>query len=93
MPCPICDQKPLNCDCTEAERRMYAEIEELQEQVPQWISASERMPDDGNVVLAWNGKRVVFGYRREGDWIDTLYGWVITDGPSHWMPLPEPPQN
>jgi hypothetical protein len=35
---------------------------------------------------------VVFGCRRDGDWIDTLYGWVITDGPSHWMPLPEPPE-
>lgn len=32
MPCPICDQKPMNCDCTEAERRMHAEIEELEEQ-------------------------------------------------------------
>jgi hypothetical protein len=42
-------------------------------------------------VLAWNGKRVVFGYARDGNWIDTLYGWVIPNGPSHWMPLPEPP--
>lgn len=33
MPCPICDQKPMNCDCTETERRQYAEIEELEEQV------------------------------------------------------------
>ena len=33
MPCPICDQKPINCDCTEAERRQYAEIAELEEQV------------------------------------------------------------
>ncbi len=40
MPCPICDQKPMNCDCTETERRQYAEIEELQEQV-----ASLRLTD------------------------------------------------
>jgi len=56
-----------------------------------WIPATERMPEDGVVVLAWQGKRVVFGYARDGDWIDTLYGWVIPNGPSHWMPLPQPP--
>jgi len=41
MACPICDQKPMNCDCTEAERRQYAEIEELEEQV-----ASLRLTDE-----------------------------------------------
>jgi hypothetical protein len=59
----------------------------------EWISVDERLPPDGTVVLAWSGKRVVFGYARDGDWIDTLYGWVIPNGPSHWMPLPEPPAN
>jgi hypothetical protein len=57
-----------------------------------WIPATERMPEDGVVVLAWQGKRVVFGYRRDGEWIDTLYGWVIPNGPTHWMPLPAPPE-
>jgi len=33
MACPICDKKPINCDCTEAERRQNAEIQELEEQV------------------------------------------------------------
>jgi len=31
--CPICDQKPMNCDCTPGERRMHAEIEDLEEQI------------------------------------------------------------
>lgn len=57
----------------------------------EWIAASERMPDDGVVVLAWIGTRTVFGYCRDGAWIDTLYGWVIPNGPTHWMPLPAPP--
>ncbi len=90
MYCPICDQKPMNCDCTPEERRMHAEIEDLEEQVPRWIPVSERLPDDRQIVLAWRGK-VVFGYCRDGQWIDTLYGWAIPDGPSHWMPLPAPP--
>jgi hypothetical protein len=29
MACPICDQKPMNCDCTVKEREQHAEIEEL----------------------------------------------------------------
>jgi hypothetical protein len=57
----------------------------------EWIPVTERLPDDGVVVLAWLGKRVVFGYSREGQWIDTLYGWVLKNEPSHWMPLPAPP--
>jgi hypothetical protein len=55
-----------------------------------WIPVSGRFPADRQIVLAWRDK-VVFGYRRDGQWIDTLYGWVIPNGPSHWMPLPSPP--
>jgi len=33
MPCPICDQKPANCDCTAEERRQYGEIEDLEVEV------------------------------------------------------------
>jgi hypothetical protein len=29
MTCPICDQKPMNCDCTEKEKRQWSEIEDL----------------------------------------------------------------
>ena len=33
MACPICDQKPMNCDCTPEERRQYGEICDLEEEV------------------------------------------------------------
>lgn len=33
MTCPICDNKPLNCDCTELERRQHEEIERLTAEV------------------------------------------------------------
>ena len=33
MPCPTCDQKPANCDCTPEERRQYAEIEDLEYEI------------------------------------------------------------
>ena len=31
MTCPICDQKPMNCDCTDRERRMYRELNDVEE--------------------------------------------------------------
>jgi hypothetical protein len=98
MTCPICDQKPMNCDCTEAERRMYAEIEELQEQVPQWISVSERLPEAGVDVLIWSP--IDSQFRRACvaalDRVNGQHFWTSEYGdemPTHWMPLPEPPAN
>lgn len=70
---------------------MHAEIEDLEERVSRWIPVAEQMPEDHTVVLVWRGTRVMFGYARGSQWIDTLYGWVIPDGPTHWMPLPGPP--
>lgn len=41
MTCPICDQKPANCDCTETERRQHREIEEL------------RLTDEEREAIEW----------------------------------------
>ncbi|MDN3530107.1 dATP/dGTP pyrophosphohydrolase domain-containing protein [Escherichia coli] len=65
-----------------------------------WISCSERMPDTKTAVL------VAREFDRKGDWRmkwatyipghpDANDGWVIPGAswiPSHWMPLPVPPQ-
>ncbi|EBI9756621.1 DUF551 domain-containing protein [Salmonella enterica subsp. enterica serovar Mbandaka] len=65
-----------------------------------WISCSERMPDTKTAVL------VAKEFDRKGDcrmkWAtyipghpDANDGWIIPGAswkPSHWMPLPEPPQ-
>lgn len=55
-----------------------------------WIPVTERLPPDGVLVLAYR-KRCDYGFRRDGQWIDTLYGGVLANGPTHWMPLPAPP--
>jgi hypothetical protein len=94
MSCPICDQKPMNCDCTEAERRMYSEIEELQEQVPRWIAVSERLPEPNEPVLIYTEMlgRHVASVDEEGEWFCDYGGeWLFPDV-THWMPLPEPPE-
>ncbi|HAP0342214.1 TPA: DUF551 domain-containing protein [Escherichia coli] len=65
-----------------------------------WMSCSERMPDTKTAVL------VAVEFDRKGDWRmkwatyipghpDANDGWIIPGAswkPSHWMPLPEPPQ-
>ena len=33
MTCPICDKKPMNCDCTLQARENYAYVEELQSEL------------------------------------------------------------
>lgn len=66
-----------------------------------WISCSERMPDDKQYVWCW-GKS--YGWT-ECDTFEGYYDWsrnkwwtVTGDGEepaskvTHWMPLPEPPQ-
>ena len=55
-----------------------------------WIPVDERLPPDGVLVFAY-GKRAEYGFRRDGQWVDTLYGGVLANGPTHWMPLPDPP--
>ncbi|HAN2403556.1 TPA: DUF551 domain-containing protein [Escherichia coli] len=65
-----------------------------------WISCSQRMPNTKTAVL------VAVEFDRKGDWRmkwatyipghpDANDGWIIPGAswkPSHWMPLPEPPQ-
>lgn len=78
-------------------RSALALIQQLEAQVPRWISVDESLPEKGvyKACLAYaNGFIVVaewscnkFGY----DWwfhVDGEYEPLVT----HWMPLPEPPK-
>jgi hypothetical protein len=63
-----------------------------------WIPAGERLPVEGQEVLAWNGGgqcekpwqgHVLCEYRN-GEWRESQE-FDRYPGVTHWMPLPEPP--
>ncbi|WP_247184402.1 DUF551 domain-containing protein [Escherichia coli] len=65
-----------------------------------WISCSKRMPDDTKMLLAFSQGQIVAAY---WNWVMspidykkyrafTYLSGNILDDVTHWMPLPEPPQ-
>lgn len=41
--CPICDQKPMNCDCTMSERDLFTQVEELTEHIAELEQQNARL--------------------------------------------------
>lgn len=77
-------------------RDALAYIQQLEVQVPKWISVEDRLPEKiatGCLVYA-------DGWTQVADWTHDKYGndwWFYVDGEydpeiTHWMPLPEPPK-
>ena len=104
-----CDDKSncswcLNGYQCERDAHTLAYIQQLESQVPKWISVDERLPEDDSAVLVYavgnNENSCVamtsythhmHGYNIEGwrsPWQYFFYERKIT----HWMPLPEPPE-
>ena len=68
-------------------------ISELEARIPQWISVKDRLPEDDEMKLItlWdcNSMRMAYYYEQEL-WI--CNGVDVTGFVTHWMPLPEPPE-
>lgn len=62
---------------------------------PAWISVHDRLPDVGQVVLAFGTRSSTSGMFQGADGRPDLWSWKgnMTKRVSHWMPLPEPPDN
>lgn len=62
-----------------------------------WIPCNERMPDEAgkylcrvkNVFFPQNGFLIILWYN-DGKWTDSYDCWE--NRATHWMPLPEPPE-
>ncbi|MGC7989356.1 DUF551 domain-containing protein [Salmonella enterica] len=63
-----------------------------------WISCSERMPDDGQqVIILCDGAFVLYAQYRDSEFFDVVrngeeFFETQSRNVTHWMPLPEPPQ-
>lgn len=102
--CPYKDDCHLSDGGSELAADALAYIQQLEAQVPKWISVEERMPEDGVNVLVYaigcnepsviamsNHIHSMYGYNIEGwraPWQYFFHEYKIT----HWMPLPEPPK-
>lgn len=86
--CP-CDIGIGRCDGT-LETDALAYIQQLEAQVPRWISVEERLPEDNKTVfvVCKDGFTTMMLFR-DGDWC--WYG-NTDDSITHWMPLPQPPK-
>lgn len=77
-------------------RQLENQIADLGKKVPRWISVKERLPKDGQKVIAAfrDGGGVIVDQARysngEFDFADWAYVW--DENITHWTPLPEPPK-
>ena len=85
-------------DLREENANLTARIAELEEK-QRWIPVSERLPRDGEHVLAaYVDTMLTAAYYRHhiafggvDNWWDIGEGWH-TGNPTHWRPLPEAPK-
>lgn len=61
----------------------YADI------TPRWVSIEDEVPPTDDLVLIGNRDDVALGYYHEFHW---FYSNFRPAQPTHWMPLPAPPE-
>ena len=61
-----------------------------QDKIRRWIPVTERLPEKYNRVLVYS-KATRMG--RGIDFINADGNWFSTQKVSHWMPLPQPPED
>jgi hypothetical protein len=70
------------------------------ELMPRWISVEDRLPNPGADVLIYygtvglDGEMLVAHCHVDGkvEWADDVGLRIRSEGVTHWMPLPEPPE-
>lgn len=77
-------------------RDALACIQQLEAQQPRWISVKERLPENGQKVIATfkNEGGVIVDQARysNGEFDFASWAYVWHENITHWMPMPEPPK-
>lgn len=77
-------------------RDALACIPQLEAQQPRWISVKERLPENGQKVIATfkNEGGVIVDQARysNGEFDFASWAYVWHENITHWMPMPEPPK-
>ena len=82
----------VDWNCRPIEDALTARIAEL-EKAQRWIPVSKSLPEDGEFVLAWDDEIIeVLEYKNTYGGASFLNIADTTVYPTHWMPLPEPPE-
>ena len=71
--------------------KLLSHIKELESQIPRWIPVEERLPENWVGVIVYSEEMGVLnnGWTVDGKWFDQT---TILDDITHWMPLPEGPE-
>lgn len=88
---PYCGRKTLN----NLKETIAAEYPEIY----QWWGIEDRngwrpiwtAPTDGTKIMLWDRMRYRIAHRWESYWIDECDGMPLILPPTHWRPLPDPP--
>ena len=77
-------------------RQLENQVADLGKKVPRWISVKERLPKDGQKVIAAfrDGEGVIVDQARysNGEFDFANWAYVWDENITHWMPMPEPPK-
>ena len=57
-----------------------------------WVSVKDRLPDDTKQKIVFHKRGVSFAYFSGNYWWSSIGGRHSLDTVTHWMPLPEPPE-
>jgi hypothetical protein len=74
-------------DMNEANIALYGAL-------PKWTSVEEKLPEAGQRVLCYCRANIyeVMKMRTDRDWVQDINHVYMSGFVTHWMPLPEPPE-